>query len=75
MKQKSVQALGVLGHFGKKGVRYWQRTLFRQAFTRNGEKPTTKNLVMKIAPGRATLTSAISKPVGARMGGSSNWLW
>jgi hypothetical protein len=49
MKQKSVQDLSVLGHFAKTDVRYWQETIFRQTYTRNGETLVTKNWAMKIA--------------------------
>jgi hypothetical protein len=49
MKQKSVQDLGVLGHFAKTDVRYWQGTIFRQTYTHNGETLATKNWAMKIA--------------------------
>ena len=36
MKQKSVQDVDMLGHFGKTGIGYWQRTMFRQTYTRMG---------------------------------------
>jgi len=49
MKQKSVQDLSVLGHFAKTDVRYWQRTIFRQTYTRDGETRVTKDWAMKIA--------------------------
>jgi integrase len=49
MKQKSVQDLSALGHFAKTDVRYWQRTIFRQTYTRNGETRVTKDWAMKIA--------------------------
>src|SRR6266853_2581013 len=49
MKQESVQEPAVLGHFAKTAVRYWQRTVFRQTYTRNGQTLATKNWAMKIA--------------------------
>jgi hypothetical protein len=49
MKQKSVQDLAVLGHFAKTDIRYWQRTIFRQTYTRNSGTLMTKNWAMKIA--------------------------
>ncbi len=49
MKQKSVQDLALLGHFAKTDIRYWQRTVFRQTYTRNGKTLVTKNWAMKIA--------------------------
>jgi len=49
MKQESVQDPVVLGHFAKTDVRYWQRTVFRQTYTRNGQTLATKNWAMKIA--------------------------
>jgi hypothetical protein len=33
----------------KTDVRYWQETIFRQTYTRNGETLVTKNWAMKIA--------------------------
>lgn len=35
MKGKIVQDAALLGHFAKTDVRYWQRTVFRQTYTRN----------------------------------------
>src|SRR6267143_4550921 len=49
MKQKSVQDPALLGHFAKTDIRYWQRTVFRQPYTRNGQTLVTKNWAMKIA--------------------------
>jgi hypothetical protein len=49
MKQESVQDPVVLGHFAKTDVRYWQRAVFRQTYTRNGQTLATKNWAMKIA--------------------------
>jgi integrase len=49
MKQKNVQDLALLGHFAKTDIRYWQRTVFRQTYTRNGETLMTKDWAMKIA--------------------------
>ena len=37
MNEKSVQESGLLGHFSKCAVRYWQRAIFHQTYTRNGE--------------------------------------
>jgi len=37
MKQKSVQDVDMLGHFGKTGIGYWPRTIFRQTYTRIGK--------------------------------------
>jgi integrase len=49
MNQKSVQESGLLGHFSKSDVRYWQRVIFRQSYTRNGGTFLTKDWAMKIA--------------------------
>jgi hypothetical protein len=49
MKQKSVQDPGLLGHFSKSDIRYWQRVIFRQSYTRNGGAFLTKDWAMKIA--------------------------
>ena len=49
MNQKSVQDSGVLGHFSKSDIRYWQRAVFRQSYTRSGKTLLTKGWVMKIA--------------------------
>ena len=49
MNQKSVQDSGVLGHFSKSDIRYWQRAVFRQTYTRNGKTLLTKGWAMKIA--------------------------
>jgi integrase len=40
---------GVLGHFSKYDIRYWQRAVFRQTYTRNGKTLLTKGWAMKIA--------------------------
>ena len=37
MNEKSVQESRLLGHFSKCDVRYWQRAIFHQTYTRNGE--------------------------------------
>src|SRR4030088_3210665 len=49
MNQKSVQDPGLLGHFSKSDIRYWQRVIFRQSYTRNGGTFLTKDWAMKIA--------------------------
>lgn len=55
MNTKTVQASGLLGHFSKSDIRYWQQTIFRQAYTRNGKTLLTKDWAMKIAhEGRRT---------------------
>ena len=37
MNRKSVQAGPMLGHFSKSDILYWQRAVFRQSYTRNGQ--------------------------------------
>jgi len=49
MNRKSVQAAPLLGHFSKSDVRYWQRTVFRQSYTRKGRSFLTKSWAMKVA--------------------------
>src|SRR5215831_14588028 len=49
MNRKSVQAQPLLGHFSKSDVRYWQRAVFRQSYTRNGHSFLTKAWTMKVA--------------------------
>jgi hypothetical protein len=49
MNEKSVQASGLLGHFSKSDVRYWQRAIFHQTYTRAGKTPLTNDRAMKIA--------------------------
>jgi len=49
MNAKSVQESNLLGHFSKSDVRYWQQTIFRQTYTRNGKTLLTKDWAMKIA--------------------------
>jgi integrase len=49
MNPKSVQAGPVLGHFSKSDIRYWQRAVFRQSYTRNGQSFLTKAWAMKVA--------------------------
>jgi hypothetical protein len=49
MNQKSVQDAGLLGHFAKSDIRYWQRVISRQSYTRNGRTFLTKDWAMKIA--------------------------
>jgi hypothetical protein len=49
MNRKSVQAEPMLGHFSKSDVRYWQRAVFRQSYTRNGHSFLTKAWAMKVA--------------------------
>ena len=49
MNRKSVQAEPMLGHFSKSDVRYWQRAVFRQSYTRNGYSFLTKAWAMKVA--------------------------
>jgi hypothetical protein len=46
---KSVQEPRMLGHYSKSDIRYWQQTIFRQTYTRDGETLITKNWAMKIA--------------------------
>ena len=48
MKNKSVQDLGLLGHFVKTDIRYWQRMIFHETYTRGGKTLMTKNWAMKI---------------------------
>jgi len=62
MKQKNVQDLAVLGHFSKTDVRYWQQTIFRQTYTRNGQTLATKNWAMKIAYGGRRETFPLGTP-------------
>jgi hypothetical protein len=38
MNRKSVQAEPMLGHFSKSDIRYWQRAIFRQSYTRETAK-------------------------------------
>jgi hypothetical protein len=47
--EKSVQASGLLGHFSKSDVRYWQPRIFHQSYTREGKTRLTKDWAMKIA--------------------------
>ncbi|MBV8330979.1 MAG: tyrosine-type recombinase/integrase [Verrucomicrobia bacterium] len=49
MNQKSVQDSSTLGHFSKSDVRYWQRAIFRQSYTRNGQTFLTSSWAMKVA--------------------------
>jgi integrase len=49
MNRKSVQAEPMLGHFSRSDVRYWQRAVFRQSYTRNGQSFLTKAWAMKVA--------------------------
>ena len=49
MNPKSVQDSGVLGHFAKSDIRYWQQSIFRQSYTRNSQTLVTKDWAMKIA--------------------------
>jgi hypothetical protein len=49
MNRKSVQAEPKLGHFSKSDVRYWQRAVFRQSYTRNRHSFLMKAWVMKVA--------------------------
>jgi hypothetical protein len=49
MNRKSVQAAPMLGHFSKSDVRYWQRAVFRQSYTRNSQSFLTKAWAMKVA--------------------------
>jgi integrase len=49
MNQKSVQDSGSLGHFSKSDIRYWQRAIFRQSYTRNGQTFLTSAWAMKVA--------------------------
>jgi hypothetical protein len=49
MNQKNVQDSAKLGHSSKSDIRYWQRAIFRQTYTRNGRTLATKNWAMKIA--------------------------
>ena len=49
MNRKSVQAEPVLGHFSKSDIRYWQRAIFRQSYTRNGQTFLTRAWAMKVA--------------------------
>jgi hypothetical protein len=44
-----VQDRGLLGHFSKSDIRYWQQSIFRQTYTRNGQMQVTKDWAMKIA--------------------------
>ena len=39
----------MLGHFAESDVRYWQRAVFRQSYTRNGQSFLTKTWAMKVA--------------------------
>jgi hypothetical protein len=48
MNQKSVQDSGVLGHFSKSDIRYWQRAIFRQSYTRNGQTFLNKACELKL---------------------------
>ncbi|MBV8174866.1 MAG: hypothetical protein JO151_09925 [Verrucomicrobia bacterium] len=49
MNLKSVQDSAVLGHYAKSDIRYWQQSIFRQTYTRNGRTLVTKDRAMKIA--------------------------
>jgi hypothetical protein len=49
MNEKSVQESGLFGHFSKSDVRYWQRAIFHQSYTRAGKTLLTKDWAMKIA--------------------------
>jgi len=49
MNQESVQDRGVLGQYAKSDIRYWQQSIFRQTYTRNGQTLVTKDWAMKIA--------------------------
>jgi hypothetical protein len=49
MNRKSVQAEQLLGHFSKSDIRYWQRAVFCQSYTRNGKSFLTKAWAMKVA--------------------------
>jgi integrase len=62
MNQKSVQDSGVLGHFSKSDIRYWQRAIFRQTYTRNGQTLVTRNWAMKIAHKGRRETFALGTP-------------
>ena len=46
---KSVQANAVLGHFAKSDIHYWQRSIFRQTYRRNGKTLATRDWAMKVA--------------------------
>jgi integrase len=62
MNQKSVQDLGVLGHFSKSDIRYWQQAIFRQTYTRDGQRRITRNWAMKIAHDGRRETFALGTP-------------
>jgi hypothetical protein len=49
MNRKSVQDSAVLGHFAKSDIRYWQQSVFRQTYSRNGQTLVTRDWAMKIA--------------------------
>jgi hypothetical protein len=49
MNRKSVQAKPMLGHFSKSDLRYWQRAIFRQSYTRNSQTFLTRAWAMKVA--------------------------
>jgi integrase len=46
---ESVQETPLLGHFLKSDIRYWQRAIFRQTYTRNSKTLLTRDWAMKIA--------------------------
>jgi integrase len=60
--QKSVQDSGVLGHFSKSDIRYWQRAIFRQSYTRNGRTFLTKAWAMKVAHEGRRSTFSLGTP-------------
>jgi hypothetical protein len=62
MNQKSVQDSGVLGHFSKSDIRYWQRAVFRQSYTRNGRTFLTKAWAMKVAHEGRRSTFSLGTP-------------
>ena len=52
----------MLGHFSKSDVRYWQRAVFRQSYTRNGHSFLTKAWAMKVAYEGRRETFALGAP-------------
>jgi hypothetical protein len=60
--QKSVQDSGVLGHFSKSDIRYWQRAIFRQSYTRNGRTFLAKAWAMKVAHEGRRSTFSLGTP-------------
>ena len=66
MNEKSVQESGLLGHFSKSDVRYWQRAIFRQTYTHNGKTRLTKDWTMKIAHEGRRETFPLGTPLRRR---------